>query len=145
VVPQTHTDKDKPTDQNLSSLPEKRNTAYTFSGSPELVPLRMFDDGTSTYLLWAEGTDFPAIYAIADQKESLVNFGYREGYIVIDQVAPAFILRRAELRAVLYNDNYIPPALDALSPQPRPEVSHRKRPKGLFGRSSDPTQNKRPN
>ncbi|MEI9902968.1 MAG: TrbG/VirB9 family P-type conjugative transfer protein [Asticcacaulis sp.] len=31
-------------------LPEKRNTAYTYSGAVELVPMRIFDDGTSTYI-----------------------------------------------------------------------------------------------
>ncbi|MFT3996588.1 MAG: TrbG/VirB9 family P-type conjugative transfer protein [Asticcacaulis sp.] len=123
------------------ALPEKRNTAYTYAGDKDLVPLRLFDDGQSTYLLWGEGVAFPAIYAFVDGKESLVNFGYREGYIVIEQVGPAFILRRGELKATVYNDAFVPPSLDALSPQPRPETAAKpdapKKRTGWFGRKED--------
>lgn len=131
-----------PSDANaepVSALPEKRNTAYTYSGDKDLVPLRLFDDGQSTYLLWAEGVAFPAIYAFIDGKESLVNFGYREGYIVIEQVGPAFVLRRGELSATVYNDAFVPPALDALSPKPRPDAKTEKTKKrtGWFGRKED--------
>jgi len=125
----------------VSALPEKRNTAYTYSGDKELVPLRLFDDGQSTYLLWAEGVAFPAIYAFVDGKESLINFGYREGYIVIEQTGPAFVLRRGELSATVYNDAFVPPALDALSPKPRPETNAKaakpKKRTGWFGRKED--------
>ncbi|MDC7684576.1 TrbG/VirB9 family P-type conjugative transfer protein [Asticcacaulis sp. BYS171W] len=124
-----------PPEDIASTLPEKRNTAYTYAGEQTLVPLRMFDDGQSTYLMWAEGVAFPAIYALTDGKESLINFGYREGYIVIEQVGPAFILRRGDLKATVFNDAFVPPALDALSPQPRP-VEQQPKPKksGWFGR-----------
>lgn len=126
-------------------LPEKRNAAYTYTGAQTLVPLRMFDDGQATYLMWAEGVAFPAIYALADGKESLVNYGYRGGYIVIEQTGPAFVLRRGDLAATLYNDGFVPPVLDSLSPQPRTApvpasvpASVPKRPRtGLFGRKEN--------
>ncbi|MFN3229747.1 MAG: TrbG/VirB9 family P-type conjugative transfer protein [Asticcacaulis sp.] len=122
-------------------LPEKRNTAYTYTGERTLVPLRMFDDGQATYLMWAEGVAFPAIYALSDGKESLVNYGYRGGYIIIEQTGPAFVLRRGELAAVLYNDRFVPPALDTLSPQPRTAPPPPREPvkprSGLFGRKEN--------
>ncbi|UDF05243.1 TrbG/VirB9 family P-type conjugative transfer protein [Asticcacaulis sp. AND118] len=127
----------------VSTLPEKRNTNYTYAGDASLVPMRLFDDGQSTYLLWGEGVAFPAIYAFIDGKESLVNFGYREGFIVIEQTGPAFVLRRGELTATVYNDAWTPPALDALSPQPRPETLRKadaaasKKRTGWFGRKED--------
>ncbi|BBF80069.1 TrbG/VirB9 family P-type conjugative transfer protein [Asticcacaulis excentricus] len=128
----------------VSTLPEKRNTSYTYAGDPSLVPMRLFDDGQSTYLMWGEGVPFPAIYAVLDGKETLVNFGYREGFIVIEQVGPAFVLRRGDLTATVYNDAYVPPALDALSPQPRPETLRKadaattpKKRTGWFGRKED--------
>jgi type IV secretion system protein VirB9 len=108
-----------PDPESLLPLPEKRNTAYTYSGDKHLVPMRAFDDGKSTYLKWAEGVPVPAIYAAgADNTEALVNFASRGEYIVVEQVARAFTLRRGEHAATLYNDAFVVPALDALSPQP---------------------------
>ncbi|MFT4090799.1 MAG: TrbG/VirB9 family P-type conjugative transfer protein [Asticcacaulis sp.] len=101
-------------------LPEKRNSSYTYSGDRELIPLRVFDDGTSTYFLWAEGVAAPAVYAVSSgNNEGLINYANRGDYMVADIVARAFTLRRGEQTAVLYNDAFIVPSLDALSPQPR--------------------------
>lgn len=101
-------------------LPEKRNSSYTYSGQKELVPLRVFDDGTSTYFLWAEGVAAPAVYAVTSgNTESLINYANRGDYMVADVVARAFTLRSGDQTAVLYNDAFIVPSLDALSPQPR--------------------------
>jgi type IV secretion system protein VirB9 len=111
----------------VSRLPEKRNTDYTFSGQADLVPLRVFDDGTSTYMRWSPGVVIPAIYAFGyDGTETLVNFAYVEGYTVIEQTAPAFVLRKGETRTVLYNEGFLPPQLDANSPRPRPEPEKKK-------------------
>ncbi len=99
---------------------EKRNTAYTYSGAVELVPLRVFDDGNSTYLHWVDGVSTPAVYALnSDNTESLVNYAARGDYIVVEQIAPAFVLRRGEQKAILYNDSYRLQGLDAQSPRPR--------------------------
>jgi type IV secretion system protein VirB9 len=103
------------------AAPEIRNTAYTFTGARENVPMRVFDNGQATYFRWAEGTATPAVYAVAaDRTEALVSFSAKGDYLVADQVAPAFILRRGNAVAVLHNDAYQTPALDAASPQPRP-------------------------
>jgi len=101
-------------------VPEKRNRSYTYSGNKELVPLRVFDDGTSTWFLWAEGVAAPAVYAVTSgNSESLINYASHGDYMVADVVARAFTLRRGDQTAVLYNDAFIVPSLDALSPQPR--------------------------
>ena len=100
--------------------PEKRNSTYTYSGAVELVPLRVFDDGSSTYMHWVEGVSTPAIYALnSDNTESLVNYAARGDYIVVEQIAPAFVLRRGDQKATLYNDSYRLQGLDAQSPRPR--------------------------
>lgn len=115
--------KDKPavpTDLNALPLPEKRNTAYTYSGDVLLVPLRVFDDGASTYMKWADGTETPAVYALGpDGSESIINYANRGDYLVIEQVARAFVLRRGKDKATLYNDAYHVQGLDADSPKPR--------------------------
>lgn len=113
--------------------PELRNTAYTFSGARENIPARVFDNGRATFFRWNEGTATPAVYAVgADKTEALVSFTAKGDYLAVDQVAPAFVLRRGNAVSVLYNDAYQTPALDAGSPQPR--VGENKR--GFLDRGS---------
>ena len=100
---------------------QTRNTAYTFSGAAENVPHRVFDDGRSTYFKWAEGAATPAVFAVAsDGSETPASFVSRGEYLVVDQVAARFMLRKGESVTTLFNDGYAPaPSLDAASPQPR--------------------------
>ncbi len=99
---------------------EKRNNAYSFSGSPDLIPMRVFDDGISTYFKWSVSAPTPAVYALnADNSESIVNYASRGDYLVVEQVAPAYVLRRGNLKSTLYNDAYKVEGLDAQSPRPR--------------------------
>ncbi|KQV58486.1 MULTISPECIES: TrbG/VirB9 family P-type conjugative transfer protein [unclassified Caulobacter] len=115
--------------------PEQRNAAYTFSGARENVPQRIFDNGRATYFRWAEGSTTPAVFAVAaDKSETPVSFTSEGDYLVLAQVAPAFVLRRGNAVAVLYNDAYQTPSLDAGSPQPRPEVAAETASRDLFGR-----------
>ncbi len=106
-------------------LPEKRNSAYTYSGDKELVPFRVFDDGKSTYFMWTKGVATPAIYMVGfDKKESLVNYANRGEYVVVDLVSKTFVLRRGEQSVTLFNEAFTDPKLDAQSPQPAKEASH---------------------
>jgi len=99
---------------------EKRNTSYTYSGAADLVPVRAFDDGISTYLMWPKDVTAPAVYSLnPDNSESIVNYATRGDYFVIEQVARAFVLRRGDEKAVLYNDAYVVRGLDADSPKLR--------------------------
>ena len=111
----------QPVDPNaFLPLPEKRNNAYTYSGDVDLVPMRVFDDGVSTYFKWSSGILTPAVYALnSDNSESIVNYASRGDYFVVEQIARAFVLRRGDEKAVLYNDSYVVQGLDALSPKPR--------------------------
>jgi len=99
---------------------EQRNTSYTYAGAAENVPTRIFDDGRSTYFRWAEGAATPAVFVrTADGAETLANFSSRGDYLVVDQVAPHFVLRNGETVTTLFNDAFTAPALDPQSPQPR--------------------------
>ncbi len=111
----------RPPDPNANlPVPEKRNSAYTYSGAVDLVPIRVFDDGTSTYMKWAAGVTTPAVYALnSDNSESLINYATRGDYIVVEQIAKGFVLRRGEMKSVLYNDAYVVQGLDDQSPKPR--------------------------
>jgi type IV secretion system protein VirB9 len=107
--------------------PEQRNLAYTFTGARDNVPMRVFDNGRATYFRWSEGMATPAVYAVAaDRSETLVSFTSQGDWLVAGQIAPSFVLRSGNAVAVLHNDAYQTPALDAASPQPRPEPTARK-------------------
>jgi type IV secretion system protein VirB9 len=111
--------------------PERWNLAYSYEGAPELTPDRLFDDGQSTWFQFAPGEDAPAIYARDPQgAESLVNFTVRGPYVVVDQVRPAFVLRRGKAQTVLHNDAFRAHVPGPLSPRPRPAR------RGLFSRMS---------
>jgi type IV secretion system protein VirB9 len=115
--------------------PEQRNAAYTFSGARENIPQRVFDNGRATFFRWSEGAATPAVFALAsDKSETPVSFTSQGDYLVVAQVAPAYVLRRGNAVAVLYNDAYQTPSLDAGSPQPRPEAVAETTHRDLFGR-----------
>jgi type IV secretion system protein VirB9 len=118
--------------------PAARNTAYTFSGTAANVPERAFDDGHSTYLHWADGAATPAIYTLGpDKTETVVNYAIKGDYLVVDGVAPAFVLRRGSAVAVLYNDAYQRPRLDADAPRPRAQARARSK-RSVFARLFSP-------
>lgn len=109
--------------EDLLPPPAARNTAYSFAGSRDNVPVRVFDDGKSTYFRWAEGATTPAVYAVGgDKAETMVAFSSQGDWLVAPQIAPTFVLRRGNAVATLFNDAYQAPTLDAASPKPRPEV-----------------------
>ena len=99
----------------------QRNAAYTFTGAAENVPQRIFDDGHATYFRWADNAAMPAVFAVApDGSEAPANFVSRGDYLVVDEVAPRFVLRKGEEVTTLFNDGYAAgPTRDAQSPQPR--------------------------
>lgn len=102
--------------------PLERNAAYTYTGSPGLAPARVFDDGRSTWFAFAEGPETPAIFAMdASGAESVVNSSVRGDYVIVDQVAPAFMLRRGKEVLTLHNDAWRAPAPGPDSPLPRPK------------------------
>jgi type IV secretion system protein VirB9 len=112
-------DVEKPTVDGLP-IPEKRNSNYTYKGETALVPLRVFDDGVSTFMMWPEGVASPAVFALApDGSESVVNFANRERYIVIGMIAPAFALRLGNSGVVIFNEAFSAKGLDEGSPKPR--------------------------
>lgn len=87
--------------------PEERNRAYVVAGAPESTPTRIFDDGRMTYFAWAPQASVPAIFAVGpDGKESLVNYGVRGAYTVVEQLAPRFMLRNGRQVAIVTNQAF---------------------------------------
>lgn len=86
-------------------VPKILNTAYRFSGSPQLVPLHVFDDGHFTYFEFSNNGATPAIFAVDDKtgKESTVNTRRQGKYIVVMRLAPQFTLRQGGIVTSVFN------------------------------------------
>ena len=70
------------------------NLAYTVKNAGNASAVRVFDDGRATFFQFAEAADAPAIFLVGpDGKEELVNAQWRGQYMVVDQIAPDFVLR----------------------------------------------------
>jgi type IV secretion system protein VirB9 len=102
--------------------PVDRNHAYSYQGSAKAVPLQMFDDGQATYFAFGRDEDLPAIFAVdPDGGEAVVNSHMQSGYIVVDRLAPGFVLRRGAEVTKVFNDGWKGQQTSALSPKPRPK------------------------
>jgi type IV secretion system protein VirB9 len=91
-----------------ATLPAKKPSDYNFNyrltGSREIAPLRVFDDGEFTYMQFKALTDLPAIFMVGkDKQESVVNYRVEGPYVVIERVAGQFSLRHGSDVACVYN------------------------------------------
>lgn len=93
--------------QTLSIKPptKKVNTAYRFSGSPQLLPVHVFDDGVFTYFELGTNSLAVAIFAVDDKsgKESTVNIRRQGKYLVVQRIAPQFTLRLGHVSTSVFN------------------------------------------
>ncbi len=99
--------------------PERRNTAYTYTGSRSSLPSLVFDDGRFTYFQWPESVSTPAVFVIQpDGSESIVNYGVRNGYQVVEQIASRFVLRNGKEVTTVINNGWREPSPGVLAPRP---------------------------
>lgn len=84
----------------------KYNFRYTVSGSEDITPIRIFDDGEFTYFEFRDKNgEIPAFYQVDSQKnESLINYRTRGPYIVVERVAPRFTLRHGNSVVCVFNE-----------------------------------------
>ena len=105
-------------------MPADVNHAYSYQGSARNLPTRVFDDGHSTYFTFSEQADYPAIFVVdPDDQESVANVSSRDGYLVVDRIARAFVLRRGQEVTKIVNDGFKEEGPGPLSPKPRAEKS----------------------
>lgn len=96
-----------------SDLPDLRNLDaynfdYEYSGSDNIAPSKVFDDGEFTYIEFPNKNSYemPAIYAVdSDGYEAMVNYRIVENYIVVEQLASNFTLRSGNDIVCIYNNN----------------------------------------
>lgn len=102
--------------------PLDRNHAYSYQGSAGATPIRLFDDGQATYFAFGHDDDLPAIFAVeSDGSETVVNSHMRDGYIVVDRLARAFVLRRGKEVAKIFNDGWSTEHASAVGLQRKPK------------------------
>jgi type IV secretion system protein VirB9 len=85
------------------------NWNYRFSGSTQLTPVHVFDDGTFTYFELAKNQAVPAVFAVDDAqgKESTVNIRRDGKYLIVQRIAPQFTLRNGGIVTSVFNSNEI--------------------------------------
>jgi len=67
---------------------------WKISGDARIAPPRVFDDGVSTHIGWRDPANLPAVLiTAADGGESPVSYVVRDDYLIVDGVAPHYILR----------------------------------------------------
>lgn len=99
--------------------PQRKNVAYTYTGSRTALPSVVFDDGRFTYFQWPETVAVPALFSVGgDGSESLVNYGVRDGFVVVEQIARRFVLRDGKESTVVINDGWREPAPEPTAPKP---------------------------
>ena len=93
--------------------PAQLNFAWATKGAAKLLPQRLYDDGESTYAVWAKDVPVPAILVTNEKgDEGPVNFAVRGDTIVIDGVPSRIVLRVGRDRA----------QLDYKGPGPKPRT-----------------------
>lgn len=118
-----------------SAAPDNWNFAYSYAGAKANVPARVFDDGRFTYFQWPAGVDTPAVFAVGgDGREALVNHITKGRYLVVEQIAPSFVLRSGTQVTQVYNDALKPAEPGAAAPRARDEPGKAKaKPRASFG------------
>lgn len=84
--------------------PASFNFAWKSRGSAHLLPQRIYDDGSATYLAWPLGGTIPAILTRNEQgEEGPINYAVRGEVIVLPEVPRLIVLRAGKDSATLEN------------------------------------------
>lgn len=84
----------------LRAAPAVATGAYRLSGERMLMPSKIADDGTRTYLEWGAHQSLPAVFGINYNGDEEVVDGYmRDGVFTIDRVYGELVFRIDDKRA----------------------------------------------
>ena len=105
-VPEVRADP-QPLSLSASSVDvDGKNYNYTFSGSEQAAPLKIFDDGASTYFKLNSAASSPKIYVIdVNGAEREVAYSQQGDYAVVSKVAGKFVLRQGDVSVQVFNEN----------------------------------------
>lgn len=92
---------------NIKEEPDKYHFNYTLSGSENIAPVRVFDDGEFTYFQFRDkNADVPAFFMVDNEgRESLINYRVLQDYIVVERVASQYTLRNGNEVTCVFNES----------------------------------------
>ena len=82
------------------------NYRYTYTGPNDIAPVKIYDDGRSTYFKFRDTTRLPRLAVINGRGEE-IEVPYQlngEGVAVVNVIAPRFSLRNNGAEVVVYNE-----------------------------------------
>ena len=90
----------------VASTPGEYNYKYTFSGSDMLAPLKIFDDGRSTYFKFPPAiSGTPSIFTVDESgKETMLLPRSSGEYLVVDNISPRFAIKQGKDTVMVYNE-----------------------------------------
>lgn len=96
--------------ERLQAQPRVVNTAYSLAegtGSADIAPDLVFDDGRFTYLRFTGNRELPAVFhVLGDGSEALVNARMEGDLLVVDRVSRRLMLRAGSAVVGLWNDAF---------------------------------------
>ena len=98
--------KDKVPNPQIDLHPEKFNMRYTMSGSQDISPIRIFDDGEFTYFQFKDiNADIPAFFMVdSEGREAIINYRTVGDYVVVERVSSQFTLRHGADVTCVFNE-----------------------------------------
>jgi type IV secretion system protein VirB9 len=96
--------------ERLQAKPQVMNTQYSVaegSGSQDIVPTLVFDDGRFTYLRFPGNREIPAVFhVLGDGGETLVNARMEDDLLVVDRVSRRLMLRAGSAVVGLWHEAF---------------------------------------
>jgi type IV secretion system protein VirB9 len=94
--------------ERLQAKPKLMNTQYSIAegtGSQDIVPTLVFDDGRFTYLRFPGNREVPTVFhVLGDGSETLVNARMEDDLLVVDRVSRRLMLRAGSAVVGLWNE-----------------------------------------
>jgi len=96
--------------ERLQARPSVMNTRYALaegSGSQDIVPTLVYDDGRFTYLKFPGHREVPAVFDVrGDGGETLVNTRMEDDLLVVDRVSRRLMLRAGSAVVGVWNEAF---------------------------------------
>jgi type IV secretion system protein VirB9 len=96
--------------ERLQAKPQVMNTQYSIAegtGSQDIVPTLVYDDGRFTYLRFPGNREVPAVFhVLGDGSETLVNVRMEDDLLVVDRVSRRLMLRAGSAVVGLWNEAF---------------------------------------
>ena len=96
--------------ERLQAKPQVMNTQYSIAegtGSQDIAPTLVYDDGRFTYLRFPGNREVPAVFHVrGDGSETLVNARMEDDLLVVDRVSRKLMLRAGSAVVGLWNEAF---------------------------------------